>query len=84
VLDAERNAGTTTARFTAVQPEPADDDAYRHVSTVLSDAGDLLAEVRIAVVRRDERSYAGLTHRLSSTLHDLDRARAELGGGPPR
>ena len=84
VVDAETNAGTSTSRFTAKQHESPDDDAYKRVSTVLSDADDLLAEVRIAVVRRDEASYPGLIHQLSSTLQDLDHARAQLGGGPPR
>src|SRR5690349_19903101 len=66
VLDAESNAETATSRFVAEQPEPADDDAYRQVGTALSDAGDLLAEVRIAVVRRDDEAYPKLIHQLSS------------------
>jgi hypothetical protein len=84
VLDTETNAGSASSRFTAVQPEPADDDAYQRVTTVLSDAGDLLAQVRIAVVRRDDQAYPGLIRKLSSTLGDLGQEQARLGGGPPR
>ena len=84
VLDAETNAESATSRFTAVQPLPADDDAYQRVGTLLSDAGDLLAQVRIAVVRRDDQAYPSLIRKLSSTLQDLGTEQARLGGGPPR
>ena len=84
VLDTETNAESATSRFTALQPEPADDDAYQRVGTVLSDAGDLLAQVRIAVVRRDARAYPGLIRKLSATLADLSDEQARLGVGPPR
>src|SRR3954452_10185225 len=64
-LDSETNAGRTTDHFSGEQPEPRDDPAYHQVTTVLSDAGDLLSEVRIALVRRDSSQYARLARELT-------------------
>lgn len=58
--DAEEAAGLTMESFGSVQPPPGRDDAYRDVTSVLSDASDLLAQVRIAVVREDVDRYAAL------------------------
>jgi hypothetical protein len=79
-LNAETNAGKATSTFSAEQPVPADSDTYRRVTTVLSDAGDVLAQVRIAVVRRDTAAYPHLLRRLSATSRQLSRTEQRIGG----
>ena len=73
-LDAEEAAGQVTESFTAVQPPAGDDRSYREVSTVLSDATDLLSEARIAVVREDVAAYPGLRRDLGTAGDDLTAA----------
>lgn len=72
-LDSETNAGRTTDHFSGEQPEPRDDPMYKRVTGVLSDAGDLLSEVRIALVRRDSAAYAHLARELARMTKRLDR-----------
>lgn len=62
--DSESAVGAVLAKFGGEQPEPRDDPAYTHVTGLMSDASDLLSEVRIAVVRRDTGTYPGLLDRL--------------------
>lgn len=69
--DAEKAVGQTMDRLGGEQPVPGDDDAYHRVTGLMSDASDLLSEVRIAVVRRDEDAYPGL-------LEELEKLRSEL------
>jgi outer membrane murein-binding lipoprotein Lpp len=57
-----------------------DRDTYRHVTTVLSDAGDVLAQVRIAIVRRDTAAYPRLLRQLSATSRELSRTEQGIGG----
>jgi len=77
-LNSETNAGRTTSHLSAEQPEPRDDATYKHVTTVLSDAGDLLAEVRIALVRRDSAAYPQLQRELRRTTNRLERTEAAI------
>jgi len=79
-LNAETNAGKATSTFSAEQPVPTDSDTYRRVTTVLSDAGDVLAQVRIAVVRRDTAAYPHLLRQLSATSRQLSRTEQRIGG----
>jgi hypothetical protein len=72
-LNSETNAGRTTDHFSGEQPEPRDDPAYRKVTTVLSDACDLLAEVRIALVRRDSTQYPQLAREMARMTDRLER-----------
>jgi hypothetical protein len=72
-LNSETNAGRTTSHLSAEQPEPRDDPTYKRVTGVLSDAGDLLAEVRIALVRRDAGAYAHLAGDLADMTRRLQR-----------
>jgi hypothetical protein len=62
--DSEAAVGATMARFGGEQPEPRDDEAYSRVTGLMSDASDLLAETRIAIVRRDTGRYPDLLRRL--------------------
>lgn len=74
VLDSEEAAGTTADGFASAQPPPGQDEEYARVTTALSDAADLLSEVRIAVVREDTGRYADLVERLDKAGRDLDAA----------
>jgi hypothetical protein len=78
-LNSETNAGRTTSHFSAEQPEPRDDATYKRVTTALSDAGDLLADVRIALVRRDAGAYPRLDRKLAATIKRLDRIETAVG-----
>jgi hypothetical protein len=49
------------------------------VTTLLSDASDLVADVRIAVVREDTASYSGLIRDLRRMSTDLNRGMTGLG-----
>jgi hypothetical protein len=73
-LNSETNAGRTTDHFSGEQPQPADDHTYHKVTTVLSDACDLLSDVRIALVRRDSSQYAGLGRQLAGMSDRLSKA----------
>jgi len=77
-LNSETNAGRTTDHFSAEQPEPQDDATYHRVTTLLSDACDLLADVRIALVRRDSGAYAALAHELSTMTQRLNQAASQV------
>jgi hypothetical protein len=79
-LNAETNAGKATSKFTAEQPVPADSAAYQHVTTTLSDAGDVLSQVRIAIVRRDQAAYPRLLRQLSAADKRLSRVEQQIGG----
>lgn len=69
--DSEAAVGATMARFGGEQPEPRDDPTYRHVTSLMSDASDLLSEVRIAIVRRDSDQYPHLLDELETINRKL-------------
>jgi len=77
-LNSETNAGRTTSHLSAEQPPPRDDRMYTRVTSVLSDAGDLLAQVRIALVRRDTHAYPRLARELERMTLRLDRTEAAI------
>jgi hypothetical protein len=79
-LNAETNAGKVTSKFSAEQPVPSDSGAYEHLTAVLSDAGDVLSQVRIAVVRRDAAAYPKLLRQLSRSSKQLSTAEQQIGG----
>lgn len=82
-LNSETNAGRTADHFSAEQPEPRDDATYARVTGLLSDATDLLSDVRIALVRRDTREYADLAKQLRRMSARLDRAESEVTAVDP-
>jgi hypothetical protein len=82
-LNAETNAGRTADHISAEQPEPRDDAAYKQVTTVLSDATDLLSDVRITLVRRDTAEYPRLVHELTQMSDRLDKAEAQVSAVNP-
>jgi hypothetical protein len=79
-LNAETNAGKVTSKFSAEQPTPSDSAAYQHVTTTLSDAGSVLSQVRIAIVRRDDAAYPKLLNQLARASRQLSRAERQIGG----
>jgi hypothetical protein len=76
--DSESAVGTTLERFGGEQPPPADDEEYHRVTGLLSDASDLLSQVRIAVVRADTARYPDLVRQLTSMQDRLRRAEKAL------
>lgn len=76
--DSETAVGETAARFSGEQPTPEDDAAYAAVTGVMSDASDLLADVRIAVVRRDTAAYPGLLDDLGAVQEDVTAVQESL------
>jgi hypothetical protein len=77
-LNSETNAGRTADHFSAEQPEPRDDATYKRVTSLMSDATDLLSDVRIALVRRDTAAYPGLARQLARMTDRLDRAESHV------
>lgn len=80
VIYAEDDAGKQLDKFGKRQPHVADDGIYQRVTSTLSDASDLLSEVRIAVVRDDTAKYAGLLKELGQQSDKLDKLSSDLGG----
>ena len=76
--DSETAAGEILAKFGGEQPEPRDDETYGRLTGLMSDASDLLADVRIAIVRRDEGAYPSLLRQLDELHRDLLDASASL------
>lgn len=77
-MDSEAAVGATMAKFGGEQPEPRDDAEYKRVTSLMSDASDLLAEVRIAIVRRDEDAYPDLLVRLEKLQDELAVAEGRI------
>ncbi len=69
--DSETAVGATLQHFGGEQPPPQDDATYAEVTGVLTDASDLLSQVRIAVVRRATSDYPALLTELESVGRDL-------------
>jgi hypothetical protein len=78
VLDAENDADKVAGHLSGEQVEPIDDKTYDDVTTVLSDAGDLLSSTRTAIVRRDSAQYAGLARALAHMQDRITKAGAEV------
>jgi hypothetical protein len=77
-LDSENAAGKVASHFSGEQPEPADQATYTRVTTVLSDASDLLSTVRIAVVRGDVARFPALERALVKMQRRITTAEARV------
>ncbi|CAI9404671.1 hypothetical protein [Nocardioides sp. T2.26MG-1] len=77
--DSESAVGAIMAKLGGEQPVPGDDATYQRVTSLMSDASDLLSEVRIAVVRRDTDRYP----RLLDALDRLGRKITDTAEGLP-
>jgi hypothetical protein len=82
-LNSETNAGRTADHLSGEQPEPRDDATYHRVTGLLSEAGDLLSDSRIALVRRDSGKYAALARKLQRMTDRLDRAETQVSAVDP-
>lgn len=80
LVTAEETAGKKTERFTAEQPPESDSDRFSKVSDALSNAGDLLTDTRMAVVRRNAAAYPSLEQQLKKQQDTLDQLGSALGG----
>lgn len=80
LVAAEDDAGKRADSFGAIQPSPIDTGRYHRVIAALSTAGDLLTDVRIAVVRRNTSAYPTLLRRLDRQTTALDQVETALGG----
>jgi hypothetical protein len=77
-LDAENEAGKVSDHLAGEQTHPADDATYNRVTTVLSDASDLLSSVRVAIVRRDDAKYGDLGTALKKMQTRLSKAEEQV------
>jgi hypothetical protein len=77
-LDNETAAGKVADHFSGEQPEPDDQATYKNVTTVLSDAADLLTTVRIAVVRRETSRYPALEHAMTKMQARISQAEGQV------
>ena len=73
VSDAEDAYSSVTSTFDAVQPpdEPAADKIRSALDTLLTDGGDAVGELRIAVRRRDTATVAALDRQLAGAATAL-------------
>ena len=78
--DSESAVGQTMSRFGGEQPPEGEDDTYEKVTSVMSDASDLLSQVRIAIVRRDTGEYPALRADLAEMQDRLTKQENELEG----
>ena len=74
----EDSLDTATSAFTELNPPSARDPLYTRLSTLLGDAGDLVAEARIAVERSEEARYPRLADRLDGLASKLERLEVRL------
>jgi hypothetical protein len=75
----EDNLGTAAKSFTELNPPPTDDRLYARCNSVLGDAEDLLAEVRITAERGRASQYPPLLRQLRKLSDRLDRMEKQVG-----
>jgi hypothetical protein len=78
--DSETAVGQTMSKFGGEQPPEGEDDTYTNVTSVMSDASDLLSQVRIAIVRRDTGQYPKLRDELTRMQDRLSQQEDALEG----
>jgi hypothetical protein len=79
VTDAESSGSSVEATFSSRQPPTAASDAlYERTSRQLSDAADLLTDLRVAVRRHDTASMRETTRAMSATSRRLESAAERL------
>jgi hypothetical protein len=78
--DSEAAVGQTMSKFGGEQPPEGEDDTYDRVTSVMSDASDLLSQVRIAIVRRDTGECPKLRDDLAEMQDQLTKQEDELEG----
>lgn len=68
----ETSLDTATSGFVQLNPPRERDRMTRRLTTLLGDAGDLLATARIAIERSDRSRYPGLISELDTTATTLE------------
>lgn len=81
VTNAESALGSAQDSILTLQPPATLQQQFDAVATVLGDAGDLVTQSRIAIVRDDRTQYAELVDRLDAMTGRLETLRTSLGGG---
>ncbi|GAB2737355.1 hypothetical protein [Nocardioides pakistanensis] len=69
---------TATKAFTELNQPPSRDRLATRVDTLLGDAGDLLADARIAVERRHREQYPSLAGDLDKLANTLEQVEGRL------
>lgn len=69
---------TADKAFTELNPPPARDRLEKATSALLADAGDLLAEARVAVERDEVPKYAGIAEDLSKVSSKMEKLEGRL------
>jgi len=80
VRDAEEAVGTASDDLAKSQPPRALRPTYDRLTTLLDDAGSLVAEARTAVGERDTSRYADLVRRIERLAPRVERMEKELRG----
>ena len=74
----EESLGSVAQSFGSLNPPPSEDPVHRRSTTLLGDAEDLLAAVRIAVHRRSADDYPGLVDQLRRVGRQLEELEADV------
>ena len=69
---------TATGAFNELNPPPRQDQLNRRTSTLLGDAGDLVAEARIALERSRTGRYPGLVRQLESLAATMEQLEGQV------
>jgi len=69
---------TATGAFTELNPPPTQDSLNRRASSLLDDAGDLVAEARIALERSRTGRYPRLVRELENLAARMERLEGRL------
>jgi len=69
---------TATGAFTELNPPPTQDRLNRRANRLLGDAGDLVAEARIAFERSRTGQYPGLVRELENLAATMERLEGRL------
>jgi len=64
---------TAAKAFTELNPPPSRDGLNQRTSTLLSDAGDLLAQARIAIERDRVGEYPGIAQHLGAVASRMEK-----------
>jgi hypothetical protein len=75
----EDNLDTATRAFTELNPPPTDDRLHQRTDGLLTTAGDLLAQTRIAVEREEPAQYPSLIRQLDRLHNRLDVLEKQVG-----
>ena len=74
----DESLGSQAQSFGTLNPPPGMDALYKRCSTLLGDAQDLEAAVRIAVHREETARYAGLVKRLETLGGKLEKLESRV------